>query len=56
MRVNEIGAAAYLGGMETLLGLGALWVTAATALTLALSRAAAADEPFRLGRDSVLAR
>ena len=42
--------------METLLGLGALWVAAATALTLALGRAAAADEPFWLDRDRVLTR
>ncbi|NYI44065.1 hypothetical protein BJ993_001145 [Nocardioides aromaticivorans] len=42
--------------METLLGLGALWVAAATALTLALGRAAAEDEPFRLDHDRVLAR
>ncbi|TWG93957.1 hypothetical protein L615_000600000700 [Nocardioides sp. J9] len=34
--------------METLLTLGALWVAGATALTLALGRAAASDEPFRL--------
>lgn len=42
--------------METLLALGALWVTAAAALTLALGRAAADDEPFRLGHDRVLTR
>ena len=42
--------------METLLGLGALWVVAATALTFALGRAAADDEPFRLDRDNVLTR
>ena len=42
--------------METLLGLGALWVAAATALTLALGRAAGEDGPFRLDHDRVLAR
>ncbi len=35
--------------MEALLGLGALWVVAASALTFGLARVASSDEPFRLG-------
>lgn len=42
--------------METLLGLGALWIGAATALTLALGRLASEDEPFRLDHDRLLTR
>ncbi|HWJ09779.1 MAG TPA: hypothetical protein VNS46_10410 [Nocardioides sp.] len=42
--------------METLLGLGALWVAAATALTLALGRLAGEDEPFGRDHDRLLAR
>lgn len=35
--------------METLLGLGALWVAAASALTFGLARSMARDESLRLG-------
>lgn len=42
--------------METLLGLGALWVAAAAVVTLGLGRAGARDEPFRLDHDRVLTR
>lgn len=42
--------------METLLGLGALWVAAAAALTLGLGRAAGSAEPFRLDHRRVLTR
>lgn len=49
MRVGPSPAPAYRGGMEALLGLGALWVAAASALTFGLARAAASGESFRLG-------
>lgn len=39
--------------MEILLGLGAVWVTAAAAVTLGLGHAAACDEPYRLEADLV---
>ncbi|WP_263969872.1 MULTISPECIES: hypothetical protein [unclassified Nocardioides] len=42
--------------MDTLLGIGALWVAAATAITLGLARAAALDESFRLDADRMLTR
>lgn len=35
--------------MEALLGLGALWVAAASAVTFGLARTASRDASFRLG-------